>query len=123
MRNGFQHLRTLADKNIYRLFAGGNHSWVLLDEIIPMRASVRSPSPLHGDKVASPNCSPTKDQQVAIGGISLTNQAHNQKSKLDNTHEYQRKAQEDREKKERLAKESVAKVTQDFIQSVMLAHK
>lgn len=54
MRTGFQHLRTLADKNIYRLFAGGNHSWVLLDEIIPMRTNVRPPSPLHVDKVISP---------------------------------------------------------------------
>ncbi len=50
-RTGFQHLRTLSDKNIYRVFAGGNHSWVLLDEIIPMRNNVRPPSPLHGDKV------------------------------------------------------------------------
>lgn len=44
-------MRTLIDKNIYRVFAGGNHSWVLLDEIIPMRNNVRQPSPLHGEKV------------------------------------------------------------------------
>lgn len=80
MRTSFQHLRTLADKNIYRIFAGGNHSWVLLDEIIPMRNNVRPPSPLYGERVPSPkNKSPQKDSNsLAVGGgasISLTNQA------------------------------------------------
>ena len=80
MRTGFQHLRTLADKNIYRLFAGGNHSWVLLDEIIPMRPSVRPPSPLQGDKIISPAQSPSRDKSGSNGGISLTNQAFNRQS-------------------------------------------
>lgn len=49
-RKGFTHVSSLTDKNIYRIFAGGNHSWVLLDEIIPMRRYPRAPSPLEGDK-------------------------------------------------------------------------
>lgn len=76
MRTGFTHLRTLADKNIYRIFAGGNHSWVLLDEIIPMRNVCRPPSPLYGDKVSlTKQRSPQKaSQPMGAAGISLTNQ-------------------------------------------------
>ena len=70
-QTGFQHLRTLADKNVYRIFAGGNHSWVLLDEIIPMRTNTRPPSPLFGNRTQSPTArSPRKDPAT---GISLVN--------------------------------------------------
>ena len=57
-RTGFTHLQSLADKNVYRIFAGGNHSWVLLDEIVPMRKNPRPPSPLDCDKTNKPNSSP-----------------------------------------------------------------
>lgn len=45
-RNGFTLLSSMADKNAYRIFAGGNHTWILLDEFIPMRRNFRPPSPL-----------------------------------------------------------------------------
>jgi len=48
-RNNFTHLRSLADKNVYRLFCGGNHTWALIDEFMPMRVRPRVPSPLLGD--------------------------------------------------------------------------
>lgn len=57
-RTGFTHLQSLSDKNVYRVFAGGNHSWVLLDEIVPMRKNARPPSPLDCDKINKPNSSP-----------------------------------------------------------------
>lgn len=85
MRTSFKHLRSLADKNVYRVFAGGNHTWVLLDEIIPMRTNVREPSPLAGDRVLSPNGSPVK---VPSGTISLANQAA-KASAFDNTQDYE----------------------------------
>jgi hypothetical protein len=36
----------LGPRNIYKVFAGGNHSWVVLDDIIPVREKYRPPSPL-----------------------------------------------------------------------------
>jgi len=36
-RATFTLLKSLDDKNIYRIFAGGNHTWILLDEFIPTR--------------------------------------------------------------------------------------
>ena len=70
-RTCFTHLKSLSDKNIYRIFAGGNHSWVLLDEIIPMRRNARPPSPLDGDKAQKVKSSPQKEG----GSITLQNQA------------------------------------------------
>ena len=49
-RSNFTHVRSLADKNVYRLFCGGNHTWALIDEFMPMRMLPRAPSPLAGDK-------------------------------------------------------------------------
>lgn len=46
-RNSFTYLRSLADKNVYRLFCGGNHTWALIDEFMPMRVRPRVPSPLY----------------------------------------------------------------------------
>jgi hypothetical protein len=34
---------------VYRLFSGGNHTWALIDEFMPMRVRPRVPSPLLGD--------------------------------------------------------------------------
>jgi hypothetical protein len=39
-------VQSLADKNVYRVFSGGNHTWVLIDEFLPIRNRVRAPSPL-----------------------------------------------------------------------------
>jgi len=36
----------LGPRKIYKIFAGGNHSWVLLDDIIPVREKYRPPSPI-----------------------------------------------------------------------------
>ena len=37
---------SLGPRNIYKVFAGGNHSWVVLDDIIPVREKYRAPSPI-----------------------------------------------------------------------------
>jgi hypothetical protein len=50
MRSGFTILRSVQEKNVYRIFTGGNHTWILLDEFIPQRKNVRLPSPLEGEK-------------------------------------------------------------------------
>jgi hypothetical protein len=37
------------------MFAGGNHSWVVIDDIIPVREHYRPPSPVgHVSRSASP---------------------------------------------------------------------
>jgi hypothetical protein len=36
----------LGAKNIYKMFAGGNHSWVVVDDIMPEREMYRPPSPV-----------------------------------------------------------------------------
>jgi len=33
-------------KNVYKIFAGGNHSWVVIDEVIPIKDKYRPPSPV-----------------------------------------------------------------------------
>lgn len=45
-KSQFQHVAQLGPRKIYRIFAGGNHSWVVLDDIIPVREKYRAPSPL-----------------------------------------------------------------------------
>lgn len=45
-RTSFTHVANLGPKNIYKVFAGGNHSWVVIDDIIPVRESYRPPSPV-----------------------------------------------------------------------------
>ena len=123
-RKGFTHLRSLADKNVYRIFAGGNHSWILLDEIIPMRNAQRPPSPLYGDRILLENeKSPKKESALNLqGGINLTNQARPFDRELDNTQEFQRKAQEDRERKEKMGREAAAQMTKDFVSKVVACH-
>ncbi len=37
---------SIGDKNVYRIFAGGNHSWVVIDDVIPRRTHFRTPSPV-----------------------------------------------------------------------------
>jgi hypothetical protein len=37
----------MADKNIHRIFCGGNHTWLLVDEFLPSRTKARAPSPLY----------------------------------------------------------------------------
>ena len=38
-------IRNIGAKNAYRIFAGGNHSWVVIDEIIPMKRNYRPSLP------------------------------------------------------------------------------
>ena len=75
MRKQFTLLTQLLDKNIYRLFAGGNHSWILLDEIIPVKKNHRPSSPLASDKALlnGQEISPAKDATGAADGIRLQN--------------------------------------------------
>ena len=54
----FRHVISLGPRNIYKIFAGGNHSWVVLDDIIPVRMKYRAPSPIperQPSNSASPN--------------------------------------------------------------------
>jgi len=92
----------LADKNAYRIFAGGNHSWVLLDEFVPMRKAYRAPSPLAGDIEKNRSKSPDKDN---AGQVQLTNQARNGKGKpLETTQQISAKAEIQRKTVEQHAK-------------------
>lgn len=45
-RTAFQYVASVGEKNVYRIFAGGDHSWVVIDDIIPVRNSYRVPSPV-----------------------------------------------------------------------------
>lgn len=42
----YQHVTSVGDKNVYRVFTGGNHSWVVVDDVIPVRTNYRPPSPV-----------------------------------------------------------------------------
>ena len=45
----FTHISALGPKNIERIYAGGNHSWALLDPSDPIRRDYEPPSPLPTD--------------------------------------------------------------------------
>lgn len=45
-KTSFTHVADLGPKNVYKIFAGGNHSWVVIDEFIPVREDYRPPSPV-----------------------------------------------------------------------------
>lgn len=49
-RTSFNHIGNIGAKNVYRIFAGGNHSWVVIDDIIPIRKKYRPPSPVPDNK-------------------------------------------------------------------------
>ena len=49
-RTSFHHIINIGAKNVYRIFAGGNHSWVVIDDIIPIRRKYRPPSPVPDNK-------------------------------------------------------------------------
>lgn len=45
-KTGFTYVQAFGNKNIARIFAGGNHSWIVIDDVIPIRDNHRIPSPL-----------------------------------------------------------------------------
>lgn len=55
----FTHINTLGPKNIKDIYAGGDHSWVVLDELNPDKSQYSSPSPLR--EAASPIAIRVKD--------------------------------------------------------------
>ena len=57
-RTCFTLLESMQEKNVYRIFAGGNHTWILLDQYVPLRVGYRYPSPLKCDDETSQ--SPTR---------------------------------------------------------------
>lgn len=55
----FTHISVLGPKNIKEIYAGGDHSWVVLDELNPDKSQYSSPSPLR--ETASPIPTRVKD--------------------------------------------------------------
>ena len=100
MRSGFTLLRSLGDKNVYRLFTGGNHTWILLDEFIPFRKNARLPSPLEGER------------------CKLLNQPRKRKVSTEKASEMFR-AKEQLEKSKEMAKKEVAEI---MMRSVLERH-
>lgn len=66
----FVHVSPLGPKNVKKIFAGGDHSWVILDENNPERLDYTPPSPLKIQ--ASPPKSPAK---VVNEGLTLEDYA------------------------------------------------
>jgi len=71
----FQHVVSLGPRNIYKVFAGGNHSWVVLDDIIPVREKYRPPSPLP-ERAPSLSLSPTRSRSKSRSGKSATRKSN-----------------------------------------------
>eukprot|EP00347_Sterkiella_histriomuscorum_P005662 403355741 len=46
-RTQFTFVQSLGNKNISKIFAGGSHSWVVLDSVVPTRDKWTAPSPNH----------------------------------------------------------------------------
>jgi len=75
-------VRSLADKNVYRIFCGGNHTWVVIDEFLPIRNRVRAPSPLFEaeEKPTSPKTKSTLKSSLKADKENF-NQANELKKK------------------------------------------
>ena len=56
---GFTYISALGPKNIKDIYAGGDHSWVVLDGLNPEKSNYSSPSPLKD--IASPILTRIKD--------------------------------------------------------------
>jgi hypothetical protein len=69
----------LGPRNIYKIFAGGNHSWVVLDDIIPVREKYRAPSPLPQD-APSVSRSPSAAREKSRGGSETRTHSLNRQS-------------------------------------------
>ena len=54
-RTYFSHVSALGPKNVERIYAGGNHSWALLDPADPIKRDYEPPSPLPADLGNSEN--------------------------------------------------------------------
>lgn len=65
----FHHISPMGPKNIIRIYAGGNHSWALLDRDKPDRPDYQPPAPLHSPQIQK---SPSKNQPE---GLSLEDYA------------------------------------------------
>lgn len=48
----------MGGKNLYSIFAGGHHSWVTIDDLMPVKEHYRPPSPVGFNGLLSPNLSP-----------------------------------------------------------------
>jgi len=68
------HVASLGPRNIYKIFAGGNHSWVVLDDIIPVREKYRPPSPM-ADKEPSLSHSPSSKTKEKSRKVSESRQS------------------------------------------------
>jgi len=62
-RTQFTHVANLGAKNIYRIFAGGNHSWVVIDDIVPINEKYTPPSPV--------GCSDSRFSQFEPSGFKV----------------------------------------------------
>ena len=49
----FSHIKSLGGKNVQHIFAGGHHSWALLDYEDPEDIDYETPSPLRTPKSKS----------------------------------------------------------------------
>lgn len=45
-KTSFTYVESLGSKNISKVFAGGNHTWVVLDQVLPVKDKWEMPSPL-----------------------------------------------------------------------------
>jgi hypothetical protein len=48
-RTSFTHVNVLGYKNVMKIHSGGNHSWVVLDDLVPVRDHYIPPSPCKKD--------------------------------------------------------------------------
>ena len=73
-------MASVGSKNVYRIFAGGNHSWVVVDDVIPTRSNYRAPSPIPNLTTAaviqrSKSRQSTKPESSFIEGVKRQNLA------------------------------------------------
>ena len=92
-RRNFTLLRSTMNLNITKIFAGGHHSWIIVDAKIPEKAELHSPSPIGsgGNTPPSGSQSPRNLNNVnSVNNANLINNnnenknfGNNNKNKLD----------------------------------------
>ena len=72
MRKTFTHVFSLLSGNVANIYAGGFHSWIILDDIIPKKEDIGQ---LKDDNQDSPLNSQRED--LSVGGVSQADVASN----------------------------------------------
>lgn len=86
----FTLVESIGDKNIDRIFAGGSHSWIILNDIDPVRNNYRYPDALNDkspDQIKKQKIIPEDEEEKIDDPLIGTSDFSNGKLNVDGSEE------------------------------------